>query len=74
MQYCVLVKEDVLVFEAVNSDESFSVIFGLFKQGFVLAPVLVEANNAENARVCFHHRFQWEDLKNAFDTKKVLLC
>ncbi|KDM93159.1 hypothetical protein EA58_02925 [Photobacterium galatheae] len=74
MKYCVLVKEDVLVFEAFNAENASAIIMSLFRQGFVLAPVLIEANNAENARACFQNRFEWNDISTAFQQRKVLIC
>ncbi|MBD8511947.1 hypothetical protein L6J37_05145 [Photobacterium sp. WH77] len=74
MQYCVLVKEEVLVFEEIHAENASDIIFSLFRQGFVLAPVLIEANNAENARACYQHRYEWKDVSTAFQQKKVLVC
>lgn len=74
MQYCVLVKEDVFIFEDVHAECSSEVIFSLLKQGFIYLPVSIEANNADNARICFHNRYQWGDLTQAFQSKQVLRC
>ncbi|UIP28801.1 hypothetical protein [Photobacterium sp. TLY01] len=74
MKFCVLVKEDVLVFEALNAESSSDIILSLFRQGFVLAPVFIEANNAENARASFMSRFEWHEIAAAFQQKKILAC
>ncbi|QUJ66612.1 hypothetical protein KDD30_10610 [Photobacterium sp. GJ3] len=74
MKFCVLVKEDVLVFEALHAENASDIIMSLFRQGFVLAPVLIEANNSENARACFLSRYEWQEVTAAFQQRKVLVC
>lgn len=72
MEFCILSKEDVLVVEDIAKTETAEIILALFKQGFVLAPILIEANNAENARLVFINRFQWRELGQAMANRQLL--
>ncbi|UTV28447.1 hypothetical protein [Photobacterium atrarenae] len=69
-----LAKEDVFIFEDIHAERSSEVIFSLLTQGFIYLPVSIEANDVENARICFHNRYQWADLTQAFQSKQVLRC
>ncbi|WP_434339236.1 hypothetical protein [Motilimonas cestriensis] len=72
MEFCILSKGDVLVAEDITKTETAEIILALFKQGFVLAPILIEANNAENARLVFINRFQWQELGEAMTNRQLL--
>ncbi|MGI0116808.1 hypothetical protein [Zooshikella sp. RANM57] len=72
MEFCVLSKDNVLILEDISCNDTAEIITSLFKQGFILAPVLIEANNAEDARRSFINRFTWEELANALKNKKLL--
>ncbi|MDO6526302.1 hypothetical protein Q4519_11470 [Motilimonas sp. 1_MG-2023] len=72
MEFCILAKGDVLVVEDIAKTETAEIILALFKQGFVLAPILIEANNAENARLVFINRFQWRELGEAMTNRQFL--
>lgn len=72
MEFCILSNGDITVAEDISKEEASEVMLSLFKQGFVLAPVLIEANNAENAKLVFSHCFKWDELGKAMENKQVL--
>lgn len=73
-RYLFLIKGNLIMAQPLAAPETGELLISLLQQGFVAAPLLVWASNAEQALACYEGKAQRQALSSSLSGAEPLLA